>query len=95
MLKRLFFDPKRYDLGRVGRHKINQKLGLQISEEERILVKDDFIAAMKYLVELRKGEGMTDDIDHRAAVARGPSGSSWLINAGGDSPAPNVSSASG
>ncbi|HEU4677892.1 MAG TPA: DNA-directed RNA polymerase subunit beta, partial [Terrimicrobiaceae bacterium] len=44
--------------------KINQKLGLQVGEEERILVKDDFIAAMKYLVELRKGEGMTDDIDH-------------------------------
>ena len=64
MLKRLFFDPKRYDLGRVGRHKINQKLGLQVSEDERILVKEDFIAAMKYLVELRKGEGMTDDIDH-------------------------------
>lgn len=64
MLKRLFFDPKRYDLGRVGRHKINQKLGLAVSEDERILVKDDFVAAMKYLVELRKGEGMTDDIDH-------------------------------
>ncbi|MFZ4779836.1 MAG: DNA-directed RNA polymerase subunit beta, partial [Terrimicrobiaceae bacterium] len=64
MLKRLFFDAKRYDLGRVGRHKINQKLGLKISDEERILTKDDFVAAMKYLVELRKGEGMTDDIDH-------------------------------
>ena len=64
MLKRLFFDPKRYDLGRVGRYKINQKLGLKVSEEERILTKEDFIAAMKYLVELRKGEGMTDDIDH-------------------------------
>ncbi|CAN5606382.1 DNA-directed RNA polymerase subunit beta [soil metagenome] len=64
MLKRLFFDPKRYDLGRVGRHKINQKLNLTVSEDERILVKDDFVAAMRYLVELRKGEGMTDDIDH-------------------------------
>jgi len=64
MLKRLFFDAKRYDLGRVGRHKINQKLGLKISADERILTKDDFVAAMKYLVELRKGEGMTDDIDH-------------------------------
>ncbi len=64
MLKRLFFDPKRYDLGRVGRHKINQKLGLGVGDEERILTKDDFVAAMKYLVELRKGEGMTDDIDH-------------------------------
>jgi len=64
MLKRLFFDPKRYDLGRVGRHKINQKLGLKVSEEERILTKEDFIAAMKYLVNLRAGQGMTDDIDH-------------------------------
>ncbi|MCK9589545.1 MAG: DNA-directed RNA polymerase subunit beta, partial [Terrimicrobiaceae bacterium] len=55
---------KRYDLGRVGRHKINQKLGLKVSEDERILTKEDFIAAMKYLVQLRGGEGMTDDIDH-------------------------------
>jgi len=64
MLKRLFFDAKRYDLGRVGRHKINQKLGLKVGEEERILTKEDFIAAMKYLVDLRRGDGMTDDIDH-------------------------------
>lgn len=64
MLKRLFFDAKRYDLGRVGRHKINQKLGLNVSEEERTLTKEDFIEAMKYLVKLRQGDGMTDDIDH-------------------------------
>ncbi|MBE2205092.1 MAG: DNA-directed RNA polymerase subunit beta [Chthoniobacterales bacterium] len=64
MLKRLFFDAKRYDLGRVGRHKINQKLGLKVDENERTLTKDDFIAAMKYLVQLSAGEGMTDDIDH-------------------------------
>ena len=64
MLKRLFHDPKRYDLGRVGRHKINQKLGLGVSQDERTLTKEDFIAAMKYLVDLRRGEGMIDDIDH-------------------------------
>ena len=64
MLKRLFHDPKRYDLGRVGRHKINQKLGLGVSQDERTLTKEDFIAAMKYLVNLRRGEGMIDDIDH-------------------------------
>ena len=64
MLKRLFFDAKRYDLGRVGRHKINQKLGLKISNDQRTLTKDDFVAAMKYLVRLRGGDGMTDDIDH-------------------------------
>ncbi|MFM8804653.1 MAG: DNA-directed RNA polymerase subunit beta [Planctomycetia bacterium] len=64
MLKRLFFDAKRYDLGRVGRHKINQKLDLKVDENERTLTKDDFVAAMKYLVRLRAGDGMTDDIDH-------------------------------
>jgi len=64
MLKRLFFDSKRYDLGRVGRHKINQKLNLKIGDDERILTKADFVAAMRYLVNLRRGEGMTDDIDH-------------------------------
>jgi DNA-directed RNA polymerase subunit beta len=64
MLKRLFHDPKRYDLGRVGRHKINQKLDLKVPGEERTLTKEDFIAAMKYLVNLRRGEGMIDDIDH-------------------------------
>ncbi len=64
MLKRLFFDPKRYDLGRVGRYKINQKLGLKDKEESRILTKDDLVAATKYLLRLKKGEGSLDDIDH-------------------------------
>ncbi|HLZ53572.1 MAG TPA: DNA-directed RNA polymerase subunit beta, partial [Verrucomicrobiae bacterium] len=64
LLKRLFFDPKRYDLGRVGRYKINQKLGLKDKEESRILTKDDLIAATKYLLRLKKGEGSLDDIDH-------------------------------
>ena len=64
LLKRLFFDPKKYDLGRVGRHKLNQKLGIDVSLDERIMTKEDFIAAMKYLTGLRRGEGMLDDIDH-------------------------------
>jgi DNA-directed RNA polymerase subunit beta len=64
LLKRLFFDPKKYDLGRVGRHKINLKLGIDVSLEERVLTKDDFIGAMKYLTQLRTGEGRLDDIDH-------------------------------
>ena len=64
LLKRLFFDPKKYDLGRVGRHKINLKLGINVSEDERVLTKDDFIAAMKYLIQLKRGEGRLDDIDH-------------------------------
>ena len=64
LLKRLFFDPKRYDLGRVGRYKINQKLNLKDKEASRILTKDDLVAATKYLLRLKKGEGSLDDIDH-------------------------------
>ncbi|HWL52090.1 MAG TPA: DNA-directed RNA polymerase subunit beta [Chthoniobacteraceae bacterium] len=64
LLKRLFFDPKKYDLGRVGRYKLNQKLGLEINIDERVMTKEDFIAAMKYLTALRRGEGTLDDIDH-------------------------------
>jgi DNA-directed RNA polymerase subunit beta len=64
LLKRLFFDPKKYDLGRVGRYKINQKLSINVSLDERIMTKEDFIAAMKYLIKLRRGEGVLDDIDH-------------------------------
>ena len=63
LIKRLFFDPKRYDLGRVGRYKINQKLGLK-DNDSRILTKDDLVAATKYLLKLKKGEGTLDDIDH-------------------------------
>jgi len=64
LLKRLFFDHKRYDLGRVGRYKINQKLSLKDKEDSRILTKDDLVAATKYLLRLKKGEGSLDDIDH-------------------------------
>ena len=64
LLKRLFFDPKKYDLGRVGRYKINQKLGINVDLSERIMTKEDFVAAMKYLILLRNGEGLLDDIDH-------------------------------
>ena len=64
LLKRLFFDPKKYDLGRVGRYKLNQKMGLDVPLTERTMTKEDFIAAMKYLIGLRRGEGTLDDIDH-------------------------------
>src|SRR5438874_10960844 len=64
LIKRLFFDPKRYDLGRVGRYKIIQKLGQKEHAESRILTKEDLVAATKYLLRLKKGEGSTDDIDH-------------------------------
>ncbi len=63
LIKRLFFDAKRYDLGRVGRYKINQKLGIK-GGDSRILTKEDLVAATKYLLRLKKGEGTLDDIDH-------------------------------
>ncbi len=50
LLKRLFFDPKRYDLGRVGRYKVNQKLGLKTDLETRILNSEDVVESTKYLV---------------------------------------------
>ena len=63
LIKRLFFDPKRYDLGRVGRYKINQKLALD-EQDARTLGKVDLVAATRYLLRLKKGEGTVDDIDH-------------------------------
>jgi DNA-directed RNA polymerase subunit beta len=64
LIKRLFFDAKRYDLGRVGRYKIHQKLGLDGDQDSRILSKEDLVEATKYLLKLKKGEGTLDDIDH-------------------------------
>jgi DNA-directed RNA polymerase subunit beta len=64
LLKRVFFDPRRYDLSRVGRYKIMQKLGIKENADSRVLEKEDLIAAIKYLVILRRGEGTVDDIDH-------------------------------
>src|ERR671914_965941 len=63
-LERLFFSPKRYDLGRVGRYKINQRLGLTTDPSTTVLTKDDFVAIIRYLVELHEGRGDVDDIDH-------------------------------
>ena len=64
LLKRLFFDPKKYDLSRVGRHKINVKLDLKTDLNERVVTKEDFIAAIKYVIGLRTNQGLLDDIDH-------------------------------
>jgi DNA-directed RNA polymerase subunit beta len=63
-VERIFFNPKRYDLGRVGRYKINQRLGLELPANHTVLTQDDFIAIIRYLIELNEGRGFTDDIDH-------------------------------
>ncbi len=61
---RLFFDPKRYDLSRVGRHIINRKLNTDVPMDNRVLDIKTVIAVIKYLMNLREGTGETDDIDH-------------------------------
>ncbi len=68
-IMRLFFDPKRYNLGRVGRYKLNHKLKFEISDETLqtvTLSKEDVIGALKYLIDLRSGkeDAIIDDIDH-------------------------------
>ena len=59
-----FFDPKRYDLGKVGRYKLNKKLNLSIPENIRVLTPQDTLAAIDYLINLKFDVGEVDDIDH-------------------------------
>jgi len=69
LLHRLFFDPRRYDLSRVGRFKLNKKLALEINDEElkkTTLEERDIVEAVRYLLNLPEGEGLIDDIDHLA-----------------------------
>ncbi|MCH9630392.1 MAG: DNA-directed RNA polymerase subunit beta [Chlamydiia bacterium] len=70
-IMRLFFDPKRYNLGRVGRYKLNRKLGMETTDQELDVVtlcKEDIIEALKYLIRLKQGDEKVgvDDIDHLA-----------------------------
>jgi DNA-directed RNA polymerase subunit beta len=64
LLERMFFNPKRYDLGDVGRYRLNKKLGLNIPLETLVLTKEDIIAIIKHLLEMRNGQRSADDIDH-------------------------------
>jgi DNA-directed RNA polymerase subunit beta len=64
LLEGRFFDEKRYDLGKVGRYKLNKKLGLSIPDEVRTLTPQDILAAIDYLINVHYEEGIIDDIDH-------------------------------
>jgi len=64
IIDKLFFSDRRYDLGEVGRYKINQKLQVDIDIETVVLTKQDIIAIVKYLVQLSNGKAEIDDIDH-------------------------------
>jgi len=63
-LEQVFFSPKRYDLGRVGRYKMNQRLGVELPSTQTILTNEDFVSIVRHLIELNEGRGYTDDIDH-------------------------------
>jgi DNA-directed RNA polymerase subunit beta len=64
LFRGMFFDPRKYDFSRVGRLKFNIKLGLDTPLDNRTLDSPDFVAAIKYLLKLRKNIGVVDDIDH-------------------------------
>lgn len=64
IIDKLFFSDKRYDLGEVGRYKINRKLGVKQKLTNKVLTKEDIIEIIKYLVRLTNGKAEIDDIDH-------------------------------
>ncbi|MCS7173391.1 MAG: DNA-directed RNA polymerase subunit beta [Armatimonadetes bacterium] len=64
MLQQLFFEPRRYDLGKVGRYKLNRRLGLNLPLDVRVLTPEDIAQIIRYLIALHNGQGEPDDIDH-------------------------------
>ena len=64
LLEKLFFNPKRYDLGVVGRYRINEKLGMAVPLDVTTLTVDDIVSIVKYLIEVRDAKVPVDDIDH-------------------------------
>ncbi len=64
ILEARFFDEKKYDIGRVGRYKLNKKLGLNLPETQRTITIQDIVAGIEYLINLTYDEGTLDDIDH-------------------------------
>ena len=63
-IERIFFSPKKYDLGQVGRYRLNQQFNLKVDVEDTVLTMDDIIQVINFLIEMRKGERGVDDIDH-------------------------------
>ena len=63
-LEGLLFNPRRYDLGKVGRYKLNRRLGLDVPLEQRVLTKEDIIAVVRTMIRINNGVEMDDDIDH-------------------------------
>lgn len=63
-IERMFFNPKKYDLGQVGRYRLNKQFDLNVNVEDTVLTMADIIKVIQFLVDMRKGERGTDDIDH-------------------------------
>jgi DNA-directed RNA polymerase subunit beta len=63
-IERMFFNPKKYDLGQVGRFRLNKQFDLNVNVEDTVLTMEDIVKVVHYLVDMRKGERGTDDIDH-------------------------------
>ncbi len=64
LINNLFFDESRYDLGNVGRYKLNSRLNLKISEEIRSLTREDIVAIIRHIIDINNGKDHDDDIDH-------------------------------
>ena len=64
LINNLFFDPARYDLGNVGRYKLNTRLGLNVSEEIRALTREDIVEIIRHIILINNGKDHGDDIDH-------------------------------
>ena len=63
-IERIFFSPKKYDLGQVGRYRLNQQFNLDVPVDDTVLTMDDIVQVIRYLIDMRKGERGVDDIDH-------------------------------
>ena len=63
-MQNLLFTPRRYDLGRVGRYKLNRKLGQEAPLTTRILTKDDIVSVIRRIIDINNGREIADDIDH-------------------------------
>jgi DNA-directed RNA polymerase subunit beta len=64
LIRNLFFDATRYDLGNVGRYKLNKRLGVEVSLKERTLTKDDIVEIIRHIILINNGKDHSDDIDH-------------------------------
>ncbi len=64
LIENMFFNPLHYDLGQVGRYKLNKRLGLSIPEEQRALTREDIVEIMRHVIKVNNGEDAPDDIDH-------------------------------